>query len=117
MALVSLEDAKAYLRVDSAYEDSSVIAPLLAAAEALCRDTARLSQEEWDEVVSGGYEDTVVIRGEEREASEVAAWADILRVAVLFTLGYLYEHREDADHHAMARTLRNLLFSIREGVF
>jgi hypothetical protein len=36
---------------------------------------------------------------------------------MLFTLGYLYEHREEADHHALVITLRNLLSSVREGVF
>ncbi|MGM9622039.1 MAG: head-tail connector protein [Butyricicoccus porcorum] len=40
----------------------------------------------------------------------------VLRVAILYALGYLYEHREQADHHALTLTLRNLLFSVREGI-
>ena len=39
-----------------------------------------------------------------------------MRVAILYALGYLYEHREEADHHSLTLTLRSLLFSIREGV-
>jgi hypothetical protein len=36
--------------------------------------------------------------------------------AVMYTVAYLYEHREDADHHALMLTLRSLLFgSRREG--
>ena len=41
---------------------------------------------------------------------------ELLHVAILYTLGYLYEHREEADHHDLTLTLRNLLFSVREGV-
>jgi hypothetical protein len=37
-------------------------------------------------------------------------------VAILYALGYLFEHREDADHHDLTLTLRALLFSLREGV-
>lgn len=33
-----------------------------------------------------------------------------------YALGYLFEHREDADHHDLTLTLRSLLFGIREGV-
>ena len=40
----------------------------------------------------------------------------LIRVAVLYAVGYLYEHREEADHHGLTLTLRSLLFSIREGV-
>ena len=40
----------------------------------------------------------------------------IVRMAVLYALGYLFEHREDADHHDLTLTLRSLLFGIREGV-
>ena len=39
-----------------------------------------------------------------------------MRVAILYALGFLFEHREDADHHDLALTLRSLLFAIREGV-
>lgn len=33
-----------------------------------------------------------------------------------YALGYLYEHREEADHHALTLTLRSVLFAVREGV-
>ncbi len=90
MALVTLEEAKAYLRVDTADEDS-LIQSLLASSEKLAMDVARLP------------------------AEEVPEHQELMKTAVLFTLGYLYEHREDADHHELVMTLRNLLFSIREG--
>ena len=51
MALVTLEEAKRYLRVDSADEDA-VTSTLLSAAERLCADVARLSDEKWTEVDS-----------------------------------------------------------------
>jgi hypothetical protein len=37
-------------------------------------------------------------------------------VAILYALGYLFEHREEADHHALTLTLRSLLFALREDV-
>ncbi len=47
---------------------------------------------------------------------------DILRTddeadLVMFTVAYLYEHREEADHHAMDLTLRALLFGSRKEGF
>ena len=39
-----------------------------------------------------------------------------MKTAILYALGYLFEHREDADHHELTLTLRSLLFAIREGV-
>ena len=42
---------------------------------------------------------------------------ELLRIGILYTLGYLYEHREEADHHDLDMTLKNLFFAIREGVF
>jgi hypothetical protein len=39
-----------------------------------------------------------------------------MRVAILYALGYLFEHREEADHHGLTLTLRSLLFGLREGV-
>ena len=90
--LISLEEAKSYLRVDSCDEDT-LIKSLLESSEGLCRDVARLKA------------------GEEPEDVQV------LRTAVYYALGYLYEHREEADHHELVLTLRSLLFSFREGVF
>ena len=116
--MITLEEAKAYLRVDSEYEDS-LIASLLSSAESLCMDVARLSTDVWDEI--GAYADTmrkkITIREQEKDKHEILQMKEILRVGVLYALGYLYEHREEADHHELVMTLRSLLFSIREGVF
>ena len=116
--MLTLEEAKAYLRVDSAYEDS-LITSLLASSESLCMNVARLSADEWDEIAdyTSDNRKTLTIRGEEKSKGETLQMKEILRVGVLYTLGYLYEHREEADHHDLVMTLRNLLFAVREGVF
>ena len=49
MALISLEEAKTYLRVDADDEDA-LIGVLLSSAEKLCADVARLSEEQWSAV-------------------------------------------------------------------
>ena len=103
MALVTLEEAKRYLRVDSADEDA-VTGTLLSAAERLCADVARLSDEKWAAVDSD----------EEDEA--LATIRETMKTAVLYALGYLFEHREEADHHKLTLTLRSILFAVREGV-
>ena len=102
MALISLEEAKAYLRVDTADEDA-MIGTLLSAAGRLCADVARLTDEQW-EAVSSGTDDASLVPVRET-----------MRVAILYALGYLFEHREEADHHALTLTLRSILFAIREG--
>lgn len=91
--LISLDEAKLYLRVDHD-EDDDFILTLINAAEELCADVARVSAEEISE----------------KNSSNV-------RVAMLYTVAYLYEHREEADHHDLALTLRALLFGIREAAF
>lgn len=89
--LVSLEEMKQYLRVD-AEDDDSLIQYLLSSAEKICMDIMRT-----DDV--------------DAFTSEPNA-----KAAVMYTTAYLYEHREDADHHALMITLRSLLFgSRREG--
>ena len=103
MALVSLTEAKEYLRVDSADEDA-VIGVLLSSAQRLCVDVARLTEEQW-EAVDSDAEDTAL-----------TPIRETMKVAILYALGYLFEHREDADHHDLTLTLRSLLFAIREGV-
>ena len=93
---VTLEEAKTYLRVSTGDEDS-LIESLISAATKQVQDITRQSDEEFM-----ANEEKALIR---------------IRVAVLYTVGYLYEHREEADHNQMLLTLRALLFGIREGEF
>lgn len=110
MALITLEEAKKYLRVDSSDEDA-LAGILLSSAEQLCVDVARMSQEQWAAV--NAEEDTETDPYTETELEQVRS---VMRVAVLYALGYLFEHREEADHHALTLTLRSVLFAVREGV-
>lgn len=91
--LVSLYDAREFLRMDG-QEDDGVIASLLAAAEALCLDVLRLKGE---------------------EAPDAAM--PVLRTAILYAMAYLYEHREEADHARLLLTLRALLAGERKEEF
>ena len=81
-----------------------MIGILLSAAERLCADVARLTDEQW-EAVSSDAEDASLLPVRET-----------MKVAILYALGYLFEHREEADHHELTLTLRSILFAIREGV-
>ena len=67
-------------------------------------EVARLSDEQWTAVDSS------------TEDAALTPIRETMRVAVLYALGYLFEHREEADHHDLTLTLRSLLFGIREGV-
>ena len=107
--MLTLEEAKAYLRVDSGFEDE-LISALLTSSESICQDVARLTPGEW-EAISEYTDGEVTIRGEAKNEAEVQQIRSLLRIGVLYALGYLYEHREDADHHDLTMTLRNLLFS------
>lgn len=111
MALITLDEAKNYLRVDTS-DDDSLIGVLLSSACRLCADVARLTDEQWAVVDCDND-------GEQElySVDELARIREIIRVAVLYSIGYLYEHREEADHHDLTITLRSLLFAIREGVW
>ena len=109
MALISLEEAKGYLRVDTADEDA-MIGILLSFAARLCVDVARLTEEQWSDI------DSDKIRSVRYTDAELRAIRETMKVAILYALGYLFEHREEADHHDLALTLRSLLFAVREGV-
>lgn len=89
--MVTVDEAKNYLRIDNE-EDDGLVEAMLNTAVQLCTDVSRLSEEEF-------------------------LSSPLSKVAVLFTLGYLYEHREEAAHHELTLTLRSLLFALREGVF
>ena len=90
--MVSLDEAKLYLRVDG-HEDDELIEQLIATAETLVKDVSRLGDADFDEN------------------------ANIVRIAILYAAAYLYEHRENANHKALALTLRSLLFGVREVKF
>ena len=92
MAVLTLEETKQYLRVDSADEDA-FISGLIETGENLCADVARM------------------------ELSELEAHLPMVRIAVLYAAAYLYEHREEADHHALTLTLRALLSGSRKEAF
>ena len=102
MALITLAEAKNYLRVDS-NDDNAMIESLLLSAGILVKDVGRVTDETWEAVNADDGMGFVGLRAS-------------LRIAILYTLGYLYEHRDEADHHELVLTLRNLLFSVREGI-
>jgi uncharacterized phage protein (predicted DNA packaging) len=91
--LLELAEVKNYLRVDTNEEDG-LVTRLSQSAEKLCMDVARIA-----------------------DAEEFAALGDTAKTAVLYATAYLYEHREEADHHALILTLRSLLFGVRKEGF
>ena len=111
MQFLTLEEGKSYLRVDSDFDDS-VITTLLTSAEILCCEVARLTEEEWAAVCAESWD---------KENGTIATMEltrnrALMRVAVLYALGYLYEHREEADYHDLVLTLRSILFPLRKAV-
>ena len=107
MGLVTLDEAKDYLRVDYT-EDDTLIGNLLSSSENLCMDVARLSEEQWNEIIAGE------VSSSDHTQDQMNVIRETLRVAVLYTVAYLYEHRENANHNSLMLTLRALLFGIRE---
>ena len=90
--IVSLPKAKEYLRIDTDDEDD-IVRKLLRSAEQICMDVARLDEDEFK------------------------ACGAIAKTAVLYTVGYLYEHRDEADHKKLILTLRSLLMGVRKAGF
>lgn len=90
--LITLEEMKNYLRVD--YEDDDeLIKTLILSAQRICMDILRTDD------------------------SSVLLNIENAKPAVMYTVAYLYEHREEADHHTLSITLRSLLFGSRKEVF
>lgn len=116
--VVSVDAAKMYLRVDTSDEDA-LIGILLAAAEQMVMDVSRIGHAEWQEikkVVLNSDGDVISVRTTAYTREEIIQLRELLKIAILYAVGYLYEHREEADHHGLMLTLRNLLFAVREGV-
>ena len=107
MALIPLYEAKTYLRVDSSDEDA-LIGILLSSAEQMCKDVGRLSEDQW-EAVNAADRDT---ENGVQPTRELEALRSTCRVAILYALGYLYEHRDEADHKQLMLTLRSILFAV-----
>ena len=89
--MMTLAEVKNYLRVDHA-EDDSLILSLMDTAKKLVKDVGRM-----DEQAFTVNEETT-------------------RQAMLYTISYLYENRNNVDYHKLTLTLRSLLFAQREGV-
>ena len=109
MAFIELSEVKQYLRVDTSDEDAT-IGILLSSAERLCIDVGRLSEEQWTVINSDAKESELYTK------DQLLSIRETMKIAVLYTVAYLFEHREEADHHALTLTLRSILFAVREGV-
>ncbi len=89
--MITLKEAKNYLRVDYE-EDDKLIQNLLFTSKQLVMDVGRMDE------------------------SELAENEDTVRTAMLFALGYLYENRSNPDYHKLTLNLRSILFAQREDV-
>lgn len=89
--IVNLNEMKGYLRVDF-NDDDQLIEHIISTSENLCADIARLSVEELSVMPTS-------------------------KIAVMYAVAYLYEHREDADHYKLTISLRSLLEGVRRSVF
>ena len=86
--VVTINEAKSYLRVDFD-DDDLVINSIINTAEKLVSDTLR------------------------KELTDTF----FNRIAVLYCVAYLYEHRENADMAELTKNLRHLLSTEREDRF
>lgn len=90
--MITLEEAKSYLRVDFDDEDE-MIESLIQSSIKHSMDVARVEKEE-----------------------ELEKYPNS-KIAVLYMTSYLYEHREEASYEDLNLTLRALLFGIRKSEF
>ena len=90
--VVTLSEIKNYLRVDHD-DDDTLLRNIMESSQKICMDVARTEDEDVFE--------------EEPDA----------RIAVMYAVAYLYEHREEADHHALTLSLRSILFGCRQEGF
>ena len=90
--MITLEEAKSYLRVDFDDEDE-MIKSLIQSSIKHSMDVARVNSEEELSKNPNG------------------------KIAVLYMTAYLYEHREEADYSELNLTLRALLFGDRKPGF
>ena len=89
--IVSVDEMKNYLRVDYS-DDDALIEKMIESSERLCEDIARLSFDEINDLKT-------------------------IKIAVMYSVAFMYEHRENADYHALTISLRSLLEGDRKSVF
>lgn len=89
---LTLEEMKGYLRVDFE-DDDALLLGIMDSALRLCMDVARTEDE------------------------KVFEEEPCARIAVMYAVAYLYEHREEADYHGLTLTLRSLMFGCRQEGF
>ena len=80
MALISLDEAKSYLRVDTEDEDA-IIAILLSSAGRLCADVARLTDEQWAAVNDDNADAPLLLSG------KPCGWRSFMRSAICSSIG------------------------------
>ncbi len=90
--LVTLEEAKLYLRLDNNCEDA-LVTSLINTAQILCEDIIRKKVDGFEGVPG------------------------TLKIGILYGVAYLYENREQADYNGLIKTLAGLLFGMRDEVF
>ena len=88
---ITLEEMKNYLRVDFE-DDDRLIEGLICSGQKMCMDILRT-------------DDPAVLETPDA------------RAAILYAAAYQYEHREEADYHALMLSLRAMLFGDRKEVF
>ena len=89
---LTLDNVKQYLRIDSS-DDDSLLESLMLSAKQLCVHILRV--DETDELL---------------QKEEV-------KTAMLYSVAYFYEHREEVNHKELTLTLRSLLFGLRKVEF
>ena len=90
--VVTLEEMKNYLRVDFD-DDDALLGDIIYQSQQICMDVARISD------------------------TEAFEKHPVSKIAVMYAVAFLYEHREEADHKELTMSLRALLFGIREPGF
>ena len=84
--MVTLQEVKQYLRIDFE-DDDTLLLSLISTAKQLVMDVGRMDEERFSEN------------------------EDVVRIAMLYTVSYLYENRNTADFSKLTLTLRAMLFA------
>ena len=85
--MIRLEEAKLYLKVENTDEDD-LITQLIDTSKKLCEETLRQNN-----------------------------YSEVLRMAILYGVAYLYEHREIANYKELKQMLYHLLLADRKDIF